>query len=147
MENWEGPGRIECKDLGPHKCIITLESIEFKDVALKSPLLTSLFDEIKPSWKFTCCRSRRVWVELTCLPIQVWSLETFQRIAQSLGKLAKQFDLNEGACSFSTARIWVKIYQSEPIQEWLDIKVEGSIFEIFAKEFGRDLYSSQVHNN
>ncbi|MED6134326.1 hypothetical protein PIB30_036080 [Stylosanthes scabra] len=43
-----GSGRINFKDLGLHKYIITLESVLVRDKALLSPILRSLFDELKP---------------------------------------------------------------------------------------------------
>ncbi|MED6123436.1 hypothetical protein PIB30_049168 [Stylosanthes scabra] len=43
-ENWIGPGKFECGDLGPHKCIITMESTKFRDEALSNPILLHFFD-------------------------------------------------------------------------------------------------------
>ncbi|MED6119377.1 hypothetical protein PIB30_011180 [Stylosanthes scabra] len=49
-ENWEGPGEVECRDLGPFKCILSFESVEARDIALESPCLHSIFFEIGKLW-------------------------------------------------------------------------------------------------
>ncbi|MED6128295.1 hypothetical protein PIB30_096345 [Stylosanthes scabra] len=33
LEEWKGPGEIECRDIGPYKCLITFDSPEIRDEA------------------------------------------------------------------------------------------------------------------
>ncbi|MED6207452.1 Serine arginine-rich splicing factor 2 [Stylosanthes scabra] len=59
-EEWTGPGLIACRDMEPNKCLISLESVEFREMALNNSLLLSLFDEIRPYWGSGRSRTRRV---------------------------------------------------------------------------------------
>ncbi|MED6115784.1 hypothetical protein PIB30_094023, partial [Stylosanthes scabra] len=52
-EKWEGPCEVDCRDLGPFRCILKFETAEARDIALESPGLQSLFFEMRPQWGFT----------------------------------------------------------------------------------------------
>ncbi|MED6209185.1 hypothetical protein PIB30_052337 [Stylosanthes scabra] len=47
--------------------------------------------------------------------------------------------------SFSVGRVLVDCFQWEPIQEWISIRCEGTIFDVYIKEFGSEILSKQVH--
>ncbi|MED6144088.1 hypothetical protein PIB30_012175 [Stylosanthes scabra] len=115
-EKWEGPGEVECRDLGPFRCILTFETIEARDAALVSLGLNSLFFELRPQWGFTMVRSRRVWIEVVGVPIHLWSKDTFMEIG----------------------KIWGK-------PEWITLEDGERKFDAFVKEFGREMYSAQAH--
>ncbi|MED6214018.1 hypothetical protein PIB30_098935 [Stylosanthes scabra] len=34
LDNWKGPGEIECRDVGPYRCLITFSSQEIKEEAM-----------------------------------------------------------------------------------------------------------------
>ncbi|XLR60797.1 hypothetical protein HN51_004066 [Arachis hypogaea] len=68
-EKWEGPGRVECRDVGPFKCLLTFESKEYMQVALKSEALTGLVDELKPHNGMVWNATRRIWLEVIGVPI------------------------------------------------------------------------------
>ncbi|MED6127481.1 hypothetical protein PIB30_088494 [Stylosanthes scabra] len=46
-EEWKGTRKNECRDIGPHKCLITFDSPKIKDEAFQSKLLNETFDEIR----------------------------------------------------------------------------------------------------
>ncbi|MED6195919.1 hypothetical protein PIB30_042391 [Stylosanthes scabra] len=65
-------GRLECKDFGPSRCIISFESIELRDKTLQIHFMPDLFDKITPYSGFFWNTSRRVWLEVMGLQIHVW---------------------------------------------------------------------------
>ncbi|MED6175309.1 hypothetical protein PIB30_077159 [Stylosanthes scabra] len=77
QENWKGAG--------------TFESQEIRDEAMQSELLWSSFDEIRIHWEVFWCLSRRVWIEVSRMPVCLWSKEIFSRIAELWGKVI-EFD-------------------------------------------------------
>ncbi|MED6200187.1 hypothetical protein PIB30_082633 [Stylosanthes scabra] len=145
LDNWNGPRDIECKDVGPYWCLITFSSQEIKEESIKNELLTSTFDEIRPHWEYFSNLSRRVWIELMGLPIGLWNKETFNRFANLWGKMVKMDDRTEESKSFTTARFIIDCFQWERVHEWISVKVDGRVFEVFAKEFGSEVYSVQSH--
>ncbi|MED6144723.1 hypothetical protein PIB30_018196 [Stylosanthes scabra] len=104
-------GKIECRDLGPRKCILTFLTSERRDKALSKAILDQFFNKVRPYWGFKWSRNRRVWVELMGLPLHVWSEETFMLIAKGVdAKLVMQNELTKEGASFSVARIlWIVI--------------------------------------
>ncbi|MED6179817.1 hypothetical protein PIB30_004462 [Stylosanthes scabra] len=48
LGEWPRPGSIECRDVGPYRCLITFSSSEIRDAALNNDLLLSSFDEVIP---------------------------------------------------------------------------------------------------
>ncbi|MED6138807.1 hypothetical protein PIB30_077968 [Stylosanthes scabra] len=45
LDEWNGPGEIECRDVGPYRCLVTFSTPEIRDGAMDSELLHSVFDE------------------------------------------------------------------------------------------------------
>ncbi|MED6109004.1 hypothetical protein PIB30_029612 [Stylosanthes scabra] len=77
-------GKVEYRDLGPKKCILSLDSIKLRNRALADAIFTEMFDEVREYWGFKWAFSRRVWIELMGLPIHVWSKDTLERMAKGL---------------------------------------------------------------
>ncbi|MED6147395.1 hypothetical protein PIB30_043703 [Stylosanthes scabra] len=145
LDEWNGPGEIECRDVGPHKCLITFDSVEIRDGAFQNELLMEVFDEVRPHWKLFWNSSRRVWLEIMGMTVPVWSTENFTKISEKWGKVIMFDDRTEESKSFSVARILVDCYQWEMVNEWVNVKVEDKIFEVFVKEFGAEVYSVSSH--
>ncbi|MED6211285.1 hypothetical protein PIB30_072225, partial [Stylosanthes scabra] len=118
LENhWDEYGKIEVRDIGPCKCIITFESVHECDKALENGLLLNYVDEARAYWGFKWSHSQRVWLELMRVPIHAWSKDTFDKMAKALdGKLITPHFLTGEKASFSVARILIDYYQWEPIQ-------------------------------
>ncbi|MED6211199.1 hypothetical protein PIB30_071411 [Stylosanthes scabra] len=145
MEEWKGPDEIECRDIGPYKCLITFDSLEIRDEAFHSELLLATFDEIRPHLEIFWSLSRRVWIEIMGMPVCMWCEENFSKIAKQRGKVIRFDDRTEQSKSYSVARVLVDSYQWERIHKWITIKVEDRSFEVFVKEFGSEVYSVQSH--
>ncbi|MED6193437.1 hypothetical protein PIB30_019361 [Stylosanthes scabra] len=144
-EKWEGPGEVYYRDMGPFKCILTFESVEARDRALVSPGLCPLFDELRPQWGFSMVRSRRVWIEVVGVPIHLWSVETFMNIGKIWGKPVMMDELTELYILYTCGSILIDSYQWDMINEWV-VLVDGERrFEVYVKEFGREMYSALAH--
>ncbi|MED6170341.1 hypothetical protein PIB30_029944 [Stylosanthes scabra] len=63
LDEWNGLGEIECKDVGPYRCVVTFSTPEIRDGDVDNELLHSVFDEVRPHWNFVWSLSRRVWIE------------------------------------------------------------------------------------
>ncbi|MED6193256.1 hypothetical protein PIB30_017647 [Stylosanthes scabra] len=139
-------GRIGCRNLGSTKCILSFESKDLRDKALDDTALTTQFDDLRPYWGYKWSHYRRVWVELMGVPIHMWSEDTFSRIAKTIdGKLVMQHELTKETACLSVAKILIETCRWEPIQEWLFVKCEDVEFEVYAKKFGFEVLSFQVH--
>ncbi|MED6176199.1 hypothetical protein PIB30_085783 [Stylosanthes scabra] len=79
------------------------------------------------------------------LPVGLWCSETINTLAKLWGKIIKMDYCTEESKSFTTARFLVDCFQWEMVNEWITVKVEDRVFEIFAKEFGSEVYSIQSH--
>ncbi|MED6173486.1 hypothetical protein PIB30_059933 [Stylosanthes scabra] len=132
----QGPGVVECREVGPKRCLITFESESAKEKALSDNVLCAVFDEIRPHWDIFWGLSRRVWIEVMGLPIYVWSEETFKNIAKLWGSYVYSDDRTGESLSFTVARFLIDCFEWEPINEWVTLKVEDREFECFVKEFG-----------
>ncbi|MED6161392.1 hypothetical protein PIB30_060322 [Stylosanthes scabra] len=119
IDRWDGQGRVECRDVGP----------------------------FRHHWGFVSSLSRRVWVEVMGLPTIAWSESTLRSIAELWGKYVYSDDRTKEMQSFGVARFVIDCYQWEEIHEWIKVKVDDWVFEIFVKEFGAEVYSRESHPN
>ncbi|MED6164648.1 hypothetical protein PIB30_092244, partial [Stylosanthes scabra] len=145
LDGWMGLGVIECRDVGLDQCLIKFSSPEIKDDAMENELINSAFDEVRPHWEFFSSLSRRVWIEIMGLPVGLWCSETINTLAKLWGKIIKMDDRTEESKSFTIARFLVDCFQWEMVNKWITVKVKDRVFEIFAKEFGSEVYSVQSH--
>ncbi|MED6208616.1 hypothetical protein PIB30_047003 [Stylosanthes scabra] len=142
----ENMGKVECRDLGANKCIPSFESKEMRHKELDDELLLEQFIDLRPYCGYKWSHSRRVWIELMGVPIHTWSEDTISRIAMAIGgKLIMKHELTEETVCLGVARILIETCQWEPIREWIDVKCEDTEFEVYAKEFGCEVLSFQVH--
>ncbi|MED6116275.1 hypothetical protein PIB30_098683, partial [Stylosanthes scabra] len=126
-------------------CVKPIDLRKIRDAAFEDQLLQSIFDELRPHWGVFWCLSRRVWVEVTGMPVCIWCPKKFNRIAKLWGKPIRQDDISEEFKSFTTARILIDSYQWELIHEWVSVKIGDKVFEVFVKEFGSEVYNVQSH--
>ncbi|MED6177441.1 hypothetical protein PIB30_098165, partial [Stylosanthes scabra] len=54
-------------------------------------------------------------------------------------------DTTEKCCSFSNARILIDSYEWESIKERIELKVSNMQFEVYVKEIGWEIFSTQSH--
>ncbi|MED6203679.1 hypothetical protein PIB30_001373, partial [Stylosanthes scabra] len=145
LDEWSGPGEIEIRDVGPYRCLITFSSEEIRDGAMNDELLLSVFDEVRAHWDIFGSLSRRVWIEVMGMPVKLWCVENFRKIAEQWGKVVRFDDRAEEWKSFSIARVLVNTFQWEFINKWINVKVEDYVFEVMVKEVGAEVYNVQLH--
>ncbi|MED6108830.1 hypothetical protein PIB30_027922 [Stylosanthes scabra] len=138
LDEWKGPGKIECRDVGPYRCLLTFDSPENRDEAFNSELLQSTFDEIVPHWNIFGSLSRRVWIEIMGMPTCLWCKENFKIQYDDRTELSK---------SYSVARVLLDCYQREQISEWVKLSIDDRSFTVFGKEVGPEAYSMSAHPN
>ncbi|MED6130509.1 hypothetical protein PIB30_001595 [Stylosanthes scabra] len=92
LYEWSSEGDIECRDIGPYRCLITFSSSDIRDKAFSDPLLLSVFDEIRPHRGIFWNLSRRVWIEIMGLPVCMWCEENINRVAELWGKVVEHDD-------------------------------------------------------
>ncbi|MED6158077.1 hypothetical protein PIB30_029385 [Stylosanthes scabra] len=145
LENWNGKGGVECRDVGPYRCLVVFESSAVRDEAMRDPVFLSVFDEVRPHWDIFWSRSRRVWVEVMGIPVHTWTTETFSNIAKFWGNMVLLDDKTEEQKYYSVARMLVDCFEWEHINEWVNMKVGEKEFEIYVREFGGEIFSIQSH--
>ncbi|MED6158341.1 hypothetical protein PIB30_031863 [Stylosanthes scabra] len=119
--------------------------VRVRDTALVSPGLKSLFFEIKPQWEFLVVRSRRVWIEITGVPVRLWSVDTFMRIGKIWEKPVMLDELTDYYLSYTCGSMLIDSFQWELIHEWVTLEEGEYKFEVYVKEFEREIYSAQIH--
>ncbi|MED6217550.1 hypothetical protein PIB30_018760 [Stylosanthes scabra] len=147
LEEWNGPRQIESRDVGPYRCLVTFSSAEIRDNAMNDEILLSVFDKVRPIWDFTGSLSRRVWIEIIGLPIELWCEENIRKITELWGKTIVVDDRTEESKSFSVARVLLDSFEWEKIHEWVSIRVDDRVIEVFVKEFGSEIFSVESHPN
>ncbi|MED6108434.1 hypothetical protein PIB30_023842 [Stylosanthes scabra] len=75
----------------------------------------------------------------------VVSRDAFEKIIKAREKFVIEDFATKDCFSFTAPRILSDSYQWEPIQEWMTLKLKNKEFEVYAREFGRDVYSIQAH--
>ncbi|MED6126598.1 hypothetical protein PIB30_079969 [Stylosanthes scabra] len=109
IDAWMGSGEIECRDVGPYRCLLIFSSPEIKDEAMNNEWILSVFDEVRPHWELFLSLSRRVWVEIMGLPVGLWCTETFNSLAKLWGKMIKMDDRTEESNSF-TIKVLIRLF-------------------------------------
>ncbi|MED6113225.1 hypothetical protein PIB30_068849 [Stylosanthes scabra] len=122
LDEWKGSRKIECRDIGPYRCLLTFDSPENRDEAFNSELFMGM-------------------------PICLWCKENFERIASLWGKVVQLDDRIELSKSYSIARVLVDCYEWEQINERVKVTVDERSFIVFVKECGSEIYSVQAHSN
>ncbi|MED6180233.1 hypothetical protein PIB30_008427 [Stylosanthes scabra] len=147
LDDWNGPGTIECRDVDPYRCLVSFSSAEIRDQAMTNDLLLFVFDEVRHHWDFLSSLSKRVWVKIMGLQVNLWCIENFQSISKSWGKFILVDDRTGDPKSFSIARVMLDCFQWEQIHEWISLKIEDRVIDVFVKEVGTKSYSMESHPN
>ncbi|MED6217512.1 hypothetical protein PIB30_018322 [Stylosanthes scabra] len=75
LREWDGRGVIECRDIGPFRCLITFESEKIRDEAMENQALLSMFDEVRHHWGTVWSLSRRIWIEVDDKEYEIFAKE------------------------------------------------------------------------
>jgi len=128
--------KIEVRDLGHYKFILTLESKESKD-RMKiegKERLENWFYSISDWNESDVCQTRRVWIEIVGLPAQFWSESTIRVIAANWGDVVLVENETTTMESMAAAKVLIDTLSMQHIQDEAIIQHENKGFKIFVSE-------------
>ena len=102
-------GCAKIRALSKYKFVLTFQTSEQKEEALKSPgNLSNWFHEVKNWDIYEACVTRRFWIEVFGVPPHGWALQNFERIASRWGKLLCLETPIEDTISFESMKILIE---------------------------------------
>ncbi|XP_058220218.1 uncharacterized protein LOC131330605 isoform X2 [Rhododendron vialii] len=116
---------VSAKSLGGMDLIITFQSKEDRQAALRNPKIQGWFKSFKPWNGEPSGKSRLVWLKCRGIPLNVWSLSSFKRIGEIWGDFITldQETLKEE--SYGVGRMMIASEYLNRIDEWINITVRG----------------------
>jgi len=123
---------IEVRDLGKFKFLLTLESKEIKE-RIKSEGVEKLkqwFTSVSDWAEHDVCQTRRIWLEIVGLPIQLWSEENIRKIAENWGDVVLVEEEASKLKSFASAKVIIDTLCMNPIDEEAIIQVKHKGFRV-----------------
>ena len=131
---------VEVKPMGAYKTVLTFESVQDKEDALKlgGDCLKNHFADVR-DWSIEeFNQTRRVWIECLGVPPHAWSYENFRKIADVWGRyICLDRSTREGT-DFTSAKILIDTCVFTNIQQWIYFSVGGTGYDIFIKEVGEN---------
>nr|GEU47694.1 RNA-directed DNA polymerase, eukaryota, reverse transcriptase zinc-binding domain protein [Tanacetum cinerariifolium] len=128
----EGFVDLTVRYLGELWVLLEFSSSKSKEAFRDNVGVCSWFLEIRQTSLDINHDGRIVWVEVEGIPLKLWSLNTFRRIAKKWGDLIYVDDMNENC--FHSKRICLYTKSSSNIFETFKIIFHGKVFWIRAKE-------------
>jgi len=124
--------KIVVRDLGKFKFLLTFDSKEIKD-RLKTEGKGSLeqwFSSFSDWNEVDVCQTRRIWLEIVGLPIQLWSEKNIKEIAGNWGDVVLVEEESASMESFASAKVIVDTLSVNQIADEAIIQVEDKGFRI-----------------
>ncbi|KAH7856731.1 hypothetical protein Vadar_004862 [Vaccinium darrowii] len=126
---------IHCEDvlirsLGGLFMLLTFEDKAARDNLVANKDIKVWFDMIKPWNGEAASHSRIVWINCRGMPLNAWYSNTFKQIGELWGDFLalKEDSLNEK--SFEIGRMMILTDKDSRIDEWINIRVSGKIYEV-----------------
>jgi len=123
---------IVVRDLGKFKFLLTLDSKETKD-RLKMEgyeRLKQWFSSFDDWDEGDVCLTRRLWLELVGLPIQLWSEKNIKKIAETWGDVVLVDKESSKLESFASAKVVIDTLCMKPIDDEVIIQVGDKGFKV-----------------
>ncbi|GJT62689.1 RNA-directed DNA polymerase, eukaryota [Tanacetum coccineum] len=128
----EGFENILLRYLGGYWVMTEFHSTDTKKKFMANVGVSSWFSIIQQASNDFLIDERVTWVDLEGIPLKVWSLKTFERIASKWGELLFVEDQKESC--FSRKRICIKTKFQKNILESFKIINSGKVFWVRASE-------------
>ena len=128
--------KVVVRDLGKFKFLLTLESKEAKE-RLKIEGVERLkqwFTSISDWVEYDVCQTRRIWLEIFGLPIQLWSEDNIRKIAEIWGDVVMVEEESLKFRSFASAKVIVDTLSLNPIEDEVIIQVKDKGFKVSVLE-------------
>jgi len=126
------PEVILVRDLGKFKFLLTMDSKESKE-RLKNEetdRLKQWFSLINDWAEEDVCQTRRLWLEIVGVPIQIWSEQNIRKIAENWGDVVFVDKSTAAQESFASAKVVIDTLSVNPIEDEAIIQVEGKGFRV-----------------
>ena len=123
---------IVVRDLGKFKFILTMESQEVKE-RLKNDgeeRLKQWFSSVSDWAEDDVCQTRRLWLEIVGIPIQIWSEQNIRKIAENWGDVVLVEKESSKLESFAAAKVIIDTLSVNPIEDEAIIQVENKGFRV-----------------
>jgi len=128
--------KIVVRDLGKFKFLLTMDSKETKE-SLKDEakeMLNQWFYSFDDWEEADVCQTRRLWLEIVGLPIQLWSETNIRKIAELWGDVVLVDNETSTMESFASAKVVIDTLCMSPIEDEAIIQVEDKGFTVFVFE-------------
>jgi len=128
--------KIEVRDLGHFKFLLTMESKELKNW-LKiegKERLEKWFYSINDWSESDVCQTRRIWLEFVGLPLQFWSEDNIRRLAANWGDVVLVEKETSTLESGASAKVLIDTLSMQQIEEEVIIQDENKGFKVFVFE-------------
>ena len=128
--------QILVRDLGHFKFLLTMDSKESKD-RLKiegKGRLEQWFYSFSDWVESDVCQTRRIWLEIVGLPIQLWSEFNIKSIAANWGDVVMVEKESTTLESLASAKVLIDTLSMHQIEEEAIIQVEDKGFKVFVFE-------------
>ena len=126
------PGTILVRDIGKFKFILTLVTKEFKEKfkTEEEERLRKWFSSISDWAKEDACQTRRLWLEMVGIPLQLWSEHNIKRIAENWGDVVHIEEDTARLTSFASAKVVIDTLCLSPIEDEVLIHVGNEGYRV-----------------
>ncbi|KAH7836254.1 hypothetical protein Vadar_034071 [Vaccinium darrowii] len=121
---------VSVKSLGGLKLIITFQSRVDRAGALRNPIIVNWFSSFKPWNGEVAGESRIVWLKCRGMPLTVWNVASFKRLAEFWGNFITLDVETMKEESYDVRRVLLATEQPQKIEEWINIIVGGKIHKV-----------------
>ena len=130
-----GNGCSKIRALSKYKFVLTYNTSEQKDVALKNQdNLGKWFQEVKNWDIYEVCGTKRLWIEVFGVPPHGWSLRNFESITSIWGKLICLETPIEDTISFESMKILIESNNFQQVMGHILLQIGDAGYRIMVKE-------------
>ena len=126
------PHPILVRDIGKFKFLLTAETKEIKDKLRTegADCLNQWFSSISEWVEEDVCQTRRLWLEIVGVPLQVWNEENIKKIAENWGDVVYVEKDISAMASFAFAKVVIDSLCMEPIEDEALLQVGDKGFRV-----------------
>ncbi|KAI8528318.1 hypothetical protein RHMOL_Rhmol12G0140900 [Rhododendron molle] len=127
-------GVAQFRPLGGREVLITFQSQECRDVFIRHPWMKLWFEAVKPWSSEPASLERFIWLNCRGVPLNGWNARTFQQIGEIWGFFIQVEDATLRDKSFAKGRVLIASKEIQPIDQWIQLQVEGAVYEVKVSE-------------
>ncbi|KAG5522624.1 hypothetical protein RHGRI_034693 [Rhododendron griersonianum] len=127
-------GVAQFRSLGGREVLITFQSQECRDVFIRHTWMKLWFQSVKPWSGDPASLERFIWLNCRGVPLNGWNARTFQQIGEIWGFFIQVDDATLRDKSFAKGRVLIASKEIHPIDQWIQLQVEGVVYEVKVSE-------------